>query len=131
MTKDLRERVARAICVADGENPDSLPVPFPASRLNFVPSEHPLWKNYLELADAAVAECAKWEPIETAPKDGTPILGFDLGMSKWPRFSGIMVISWDAENNEWCSGKDYDGNSIARFDNPTHWRPLPAPPTDE
>ena len=59
-----------------------------------------------------------WQPIETAPKDGTKILitvGDNLvGVGYWDNdTSGLWAL--------WLS-------SIERM-RPTHWMPLPAPPT--
>ena len=69
----------------------------------------------------------EWQPIETAPKDGTHILGF--GSGAWTpngcaeTFSGVdyfgnpywvLCIRNDAESDYW---------------EPTHWMPIPAPPT--
>lgn len=74
----------------------------------------------------------EWQPIETAPKDGTEIIG--LGYPP------------NATNNHFCYGPDVRkikawriGTSIgwsARNDfgsftvgfDPNHWMPLPAPP---
>lgn len=57
-----------------------------------------------------------WQPIETAPKDGTEILLFsngDVGVCYW-RNDKVMT-GWT-----WGLGK--------RFRVPTHWMPLPAAP---
>ncbi len=59
------------------------------------------------------AERAAWQPIETAPKDGSRIL---------LRAMSQHVGWWEDENDWWATGLD----SYVR--NPTHWRPLPAPP---
>jgi hypothetical protein len=70
----------------------------------------------------------EWQPIETAPKDGTYLL---LNT----RYSEI-VIGWfgkdlNIENyNGWLYG-DGDGYSTGYYYNPinpTHWMPLPKPP---
>lgn len=58
----------------------------------------------------------EWQDIETAPKDGTDILGFDE--------DGRVVVWWD--RNAWIRrGDDYD-----IVTHPTHWQPLPPPPKD-
>jgi hypothetical protein len=70
-----------------------------------------------------------WQPIETAPK-GVPLLVF----SPEAREPAVMV----AEYNDW---KDEDtGEVVSDWTDtwaeqgldvePTHWRPLPAPPAD-
>lgn len=48
-----------------------------------------------------------WQPIETAPRDGTWML---------------VACGWRRE------GEDAIGGTI-RWDIPTHWMPLPPPPT--
>lgn len=55
-----------------------------------------------------------WQPIETAPRDGSEILCYEDGMVR---------VCWNFGTNTW----DF-GDSI--MDNPTHWMPLPAPPTE-
>lgn len=59
-----------------------------------------------------------WLPIETAPKNGTEILGYTEEV-------GALVLYWDSmtgEMDHWS-----DGMSV-RFWKPTHWMPLPAAP---
>lgn len=61
---------------------------------------------------------ARWRPIETAPKDGTEILGYTEEV-------GALVLYWDSmtgEMDHWS-----DGMSVS-FWKPTHWVPLPAAP---
>jgi hypothetical protein len=60
-----------------------------------------------------------WQPIETAPKDGTPILGF-MPSDDFSPITGIEVIWWDF--GAWLMGCE------AVIDHPTHWMPLPDPP---
>ena len=62
----------------------------------------------------------RWLPIETAPKNGTRILL--AGRWKW---EGVNPARWiGAPHNGWH--KD-DG---CYFDQPTHWRHLPSPPSE-
>lgn len=79
-----------------------------------------------------------WQPIETAPRDGTDILGYsteeddDLNpqIIKWK--DGGWVISWDHTH---MTGMKYynlpDGRIIytGHGQLPTHWMPLPEPPS--
>ena len=71
----------------------------------------------------------EWQPIETAPKDGTWILlsggnidyGWDNG-ERPPAVVGQYVLfhrkgSWQFA---W-----YDGGYYGEYENPTHWMPLP------
>ena len=60
----------------------------------------------------------EWQPIETAPRDGTPVI------AAW-RCSccGLPCVSGDVY--------DVYGNWISSGDGiiyPTHWMPLPPPP---
>lgn len=57
----------------------------------------------------------KWKPIETAPKDGTGILGFIS--ETW-----IEGIFWNGA--EWSYLCDGDITPYGRSQ-PTHWMPLP------
>lgn len=57
----------------------------------------------------------KWQPIETAPKDGTEVLTF--------RQAKLMAVAiWFEEIGRWCVT---DGCDIVDV---THWMPLPEPP---
>ena len=62
-----------------------------------------------------------WQPISTAPRDGTVILlywrqdGDDMVQSGWWE-SGINDRCWYAADNERCR--------------PTHWQPLAPPPRE-
>lgn len=58
----------------------------------------------------------EWSPIETAPKDESPILAYSK--------EGVraVVVSWGRMCERWCI-EGGDG-----FTNPTHWMPLPEPP---
>lgn len=73
---------------------------------------------------------SQWQPIETAPKDGTEIIGWN-GKS-------VTCYSWtesedDNDHSGWCvSGYSYGGilydlHNVPDVD-PTHWMPLPPAP---
>lgn len=75
----------------------------------------------------------KWQPIETAPKDGTWILAckgsFQPAIARWTQYH-------HGGSFEYIDPEDYADES--HFDDivscsekwtPTHWMPLPAPPT--
>jgi hypothetical protein len=66
-----------------------------------------------------------WQPIETAPKDGTLVWAYASrfddangrqGMASFLRTSQGFGV-W-----HWRHGRNYGGS------NPTHWMPLPEPP---
>lgn len=93
----------------------------------------PAWVDSSQLAQAALdaAEAAAWEPIETAPKDGTIIdvwLG-DADASDVEFYCGRDTrrsASW-----RWLDGKwrpEMGLVSVPMFVVPTHWRPLPKGP---
>jgi hypothetical protein len=74
----------------------------------------------------------EWQPIETAPKDGTRILLYRPSYFDWARVIG----------GNWCDEKiakkprpywTHDRECLigvleARQHQPTHWMPLPPPP---
>lgn len=80
-----------------------------------------------------------WQPIETAPKDGTEILG-------WREDCGVLLIRWtscsefltDSELDKMDEGTAYredwfcadfvQGARLEGEEAPTHWLPLPEPP---
>lgn len=103
----------------------------------------------LQLAIAALE--AQWQPIESAPKDGTEIIGFS------PEVGKPLLIRWIApqdfmttdecerymdgveeadaddaeawlENPDWACADFRSGDFLADDCQPTHWQPLPAPP---
>jgi hypothetical protein len=60
----------------------------------------------------------EWQPIETAPKDGTPILIYDSSELDDP----IYVVRYSLD--EW---REACGECYYTW-NPTHWMPLPNKP---
>jgi hypothetical protein len=69
----------------------------------------------------------QWQPIDTAPKDGTEILGY---WHKPRSYWRTEFITWRLKSfwNEQGTEAWFDRN-----DEPfpaTHWHPLPPPPED-
>lgn len=74
-------------------------------------------------ADARVAESQQWNPIETAPKDGTWILA--INAAKNPGRQHVVHYSERWGNHyPWVTGSA-PMDFVAGV---THWMPLPAPP---
>ena len=84
----------------------------------------------------------KWQPIETAPMDGTPVLVFgdDLNYpceAYWEPRSCTMniLVGWYSHESMRQGWLCHDGSPDAYGSmdptqiNPTHWMPLPEPPT--
>ena len=73
------------------------------------------------IAKAIIAERERegWQPIETAPKDGTNILATFWLWDNPKKGRGMEAVSWDGE--AWSS----DAYPIYP---PSHWMPLPSPP---
>lgn len=66
---------------------------------------------------------SNWQKIETAPKDGTVIIGAH------PEYKRTVPVSWQRGKyrETW-----YEGCSSSGWDHPgiTLWQPLPEPPTE-
>ena len=58
---------------------------------------------------------AEWQPIETAPKDGSHFIGAEFLDDKW----------W-YEEIWWSYSWKFSGGNFLTY--PTHWKPLPKPP---
>lgn len=72
-----------------------------------------------------------WQPIETAPNDGTPILLFTrwAGDEICPEpFDEIQIGCWDEGNLTGDVWHREPGWLVDKIGTATHWRPLPAPP---
>lgn len=68
-------------------------------------------------SELAALKAREWQPIGTAPRDGTPV---DL----WHKAGFRQTETWwDADDECWSSAND-DSDF-------THWMPLPPPPKGE
>jgi hypothetical protein len=70
---------------------------------------------------------SQWQPIETAPKDGTQVLVW------WRDFGTLRVASWSDEWQQWIFWFGFVAEPAAipcheLGKNHTHWMPLPPPP---
>jgi hypothetical protein len=82
-------------------------------------------ERLIELAIAEEREACGWQPIETAPKDGTVI---DL----WCGGERYADCQW--YKNEWREYRydDFDSLALLPVERlPTHWMPLPTAPKDK
>lgn len=69
-----------------------------------------------------------WQPIETAPKDGTKIDVWTRDGERWPE------VWWSVKKSDWMHWwlGDFDSMGETRLgERLTHWRPLPEPPAME
>ncbi len=69
-------------------------------------------------------EINNWQPIETAPKDGRVVLC--IGHGSIHHVEPMMYYASDEGMNNGCWGW-LEGDTPRK--QPTHWMPLPAPPT--
>ncbi len=75
----------------------------------------------------------EWQPIETAPRDGSEFLGYD---SRTMKMDVCHMANISTQDPLWICrqvqmdgeyGPDYNDFGYERKDI-THWTPLPAPP---
>ena len=74
----------------------------------------------------------EWQPIETAPKDGTAFRAYadeliDLDFNPW----GSVEAAWSGEEFIGCVWNGQQDAWYGKAINPTHWMPLPAAPKGE
>lgn len=67
-----------------------------------------------------MADTRGWQPIETAPRDGTEFLAC------WAKGGTHAIVAW-TEGMGWTDANSDDGFLVP----PTHWQDLPAPPEDD
>lgn len=81
-------------------------------------------------------EQMQWQPIETAPKDGTKILAINGNGEGYNSYGDacllneIVIVYYDLKDGEeyaWRVPHCCDGVS---WITPTHWMPLPFPPKE-
>lgn len=115
-------------------------------QINFTKSQFNKWGQYTRgmICAAAAIEIAvlkdadDWRPIETAPKEGDPVLlykpdermvGPYILVGYWGDWPGYPDECWIA-----CDGKPqgyFSQTAQAKQGYPTHWKPLPGEPIPE
>ena len=115
------EAVARALCWANGMDPDTT---LGGDGVNF------LWMEYEHQAKAALkvmGPAQSWLPISAAPRDGTTILigGWEIYPpeegDEWANYWIEFLVDWD--------GYEWNSNGGPKpFPQCSHWSPLPPPP---
>ena len=75
-----------------------------------------------------------WQPIETAPKDGTVIDVWLASTREWRPPDGEAArcpdVKW-MDGRGWCCFDDEEGSWLSiedRYWSVTHWMPIPSPP---
>lgn len=84
-----------------------------------------------------MARASSWQPIETAPTDGTVMLGWFPYFCAAGERGQVFVMRWNDE--KWASKPKphFDASGWVwgvrelRKRQPTHWMPLPDPPAQE
>ena len=76
--------------------------------------------NGIDVEKDKIGKKGQWQPIETAPKDGTRIIGLCSRLS----VTTIKFVSaFEGDAPAWFSGE------LGKYVSPiTHWMPLPEPP---
>jgi len=108
-------------------------------------SAHTPTDSWQAVADAVLQahEARRWKPIESAPKDGTPIIlrrGERVTPGQW------VAASESGEQHFWDLEGRYQGSEIVgrthdaywmsddggftADEPPTHWTPIPEPPQE-
>ena len=71
-----------------------------------------------------------WQPIATAPKDGTEIVVYCPAGTVGQR-DRMFYARYNADDGCWTSTACYDDYYSVDEDRPTHWQPRLTPPTNE
>ena len=87
--------------------------------------------------EAGKCDCSRlgmtgWQPISTAPKDGTMVLLAEIDPDEpetlWDKYGHIDIGCWERSERDPAFTVEGWASNYGRIDDPTHWMPLPAPP---
>jgi hypothetical protein len=89
---------------------------------------HEFWRAMLSAAPLLSSPSVGWREIESAPKDGTRIIGWSAERCSncAPGTVGMSILFWSKIG--WTSGTLPGKVLIGTQHQPTHWMPLPVPP---
>jgi len=73
-------------------------------------------------ARPALANDERWRSIETAPRDGTPVLSIHPDYQPRPALAHFALSANPDEGGRWCPVGDH----APYLHQPTHWMPLAA-----
>jgi len=79
---------------------------------------------------------SEWQPIETAPRDGSEFLAYDSRTKRQDvchmrNFSLSDVKNWVCQPSQFDGEYGPDNNDFGyEWGDITHWMPLPPPPKD-
>ena len=120
-------RVKAAYLIADAAKVlDAESKPLPVRLLEFIETYATGEGRTIPLSEAfareILAAIPAWQPIETAPRDGTRFLAFSPFGSQ-----NMDIVSWDGEADSWAdfSGAWWPDGDLS------HWQPLPEPPKEK
>ena len=95
--------------------------------------------HLMEIGRRTTPDREAWQPIETAPKDGTQLLlsnGADVEQGWWMHDEGGIIEHRDMDGR--YTGQTESDGFIGWWDvsgcmepEPTHWMPLPTVPTSD
>jgi hypothetical protein len=111
---DDMKRVSR---LPDTQHP---PLSYWSSRVNALAALSPPAPPAPPAPSAEVAALVEWQPIVSAPKDGTFVLLTD---ARYPACH--LIAQWS--RGSWWGQRTSTGRCIV-WEKATHWVPLPAPP---
>jgi len=82
-----------------------------------------IFTDHLHDTGRLATSADEWQPIETAPKDGTEVIVVRSGFK--------VTVGWFDKKSGWTNptraiSEDYD-QEMGGYE-PTHWMPLPKPP---
>lgn len=80
---------------------------------------------------------SEWQPIETAPRDGTEVLvGKDIATvwivrnARWVNANDWVPPENDEVDGWWAYRNSVTQELLEGIFEPTHWIPMPQPPAD-
>lgn len=98
-------------------------------------AKYPLAKSQAVLDAITLLRRMQWQPISTAPKNGTFVLLYGAVYSDVDTHKAAWEdnkYDEDSPQMMWCVANSADRDYYTRDEvtNPTHWMPLPEPPPE-